>query len=84
MGQTGLKTGQVRRWGTTETAGIIERSISPWASPVVIVLKKSAPGEPPTRRMCMDYQRINKLQPEATKADSGKGCISLIPLPKIE
>ena len=36
------------------------------------------------RRMCMDYQRINKLQPEVTKADGGKGCISLIPLPKID
>ena len=67
-----------------ERAGIIERSISPWASPVVIVPKKSAPGEPPRRRMCIDYQRINELQPEVTKADGGKGCISLIPLPKID
>ena len=67
-----------------ERAGIIERSISPWASPVVIVPKKSAPGEPPRRRMCLDYRRINKLQPEVTKADGGKGCISLIPLPKID
>ena len=33
--------------------------------------------------MCIDYRRINKLQPEITKADGGKGCISLIPLPKI-
>ena len=32
----------------------------------------------------MDYQRINKLQPEVTKADGGKGCISLIPLTKID
>ena len=69
---------------TLERAGIIERSISPWASPVVIVPKKSAPGEPPRRRMCVDYRRINKLQPEVTKADGRKGCISLIPLPKID
>ena len=34
--------------------------------------------------MCMDYRRINKLQPEVTKADGGKGCISLISLPKID
>ena len=69
---------------TLEKAGIIERSISPWASPVVKVPKKSGPGEPPRRRMCLDYRRINKLQPEVTKADGGKGCISLIPLPKID
>ena len=67
-----------------EHTGIIESSISPWASPVVIVPKKSAPGKPPRRRMCIDYRRINKLQPEVTKADRGKGCISLIPLPKID
>ena len=69
---------------TLERAGIIERSISPWASPVVTVPKKSAPGEPPRRRMCVDYHKINKLQPEVTKADGGKGCILLIPLPKID
>ena len=65
---------------TLDKAGIIERSISPWASPVVIVPKKSAPR----RRMCVDYRRINKLQPEVTKADGRKGCISLIPLQKID
>ena len=65
-----------------ERAGIIEKSISP--SAVVIVPKKSAPSKPPRRRMCVDYQRINKLQPEVTKADGGKGCISFIPLPKID
>ena len=50
----------------------------------MIVPKKSAPGEPPRGRMCVDYRKINKLQPEATNADGGKGCISLIPLPKID
>ena len=40
--------------------------------------------KPPRRRMCIDYRRINKLQLEVTKANGGKGCISLIPLPKID
>ena len=50
----------------------------------MIVLKKGTPGEPPRRRMCVDYRRINKLQLEVTKADGGKECISLIPLQKID
>ena len=37
-----------------ERTGIITRSVSPWASPIVIVPKKSAPDEPPRRRMCID------------------------------
>ena len=32
-----------------EKAGVIERSLSPWASPVIVVPKKSAPDEPPRR-----------------------------------
>ena len=58
-----------KRMETLQKAGIIERSISPWASPVVIVPKKSAPGKPLRRRMCIGYWRINKLQLEVTKAD---------------
>ena len=30
-----------------EKAGVIVRSISPWASPIVVVPKRTAPGEPP-------------------------------------
>ena len=38
-----------------EKAGVIVRSVSPWASPISIVPKRTAPGEPPKRRLCMDY-----------------------------
>ena len=69
---------------TLERAGIITKSISPWASPVVIVPKKSALGEPPQRRMCVDFRKLNKTQPEVHNMNGGKGCISLVPLPKID
>ena len=69
---------------TLERAGIITKSISPWASPVVIVPKKSAPEEPPQRRMCVDFRKLNKTQPEVHNMNGGKGCISLVPLPKID
>ena len=60
------------------------KSISPWASPVVIVPKKSAPGEPPQRRMCVDFIRLNKQLPEVHNMSGGNGCISQVPLPKID
>ena len=41
-----------------EAAGIIVGSVSPWASPIVVVPKRSTPGEPPKRRMCVDYQGL--------------------------
>ena len=34
-----------------EKAGLIARHVSPWASPIVIVPKRTAPGEPPKRRL---------------------------------
>ena len=67
-----------------DRAGIIDKSISAWASPVVIVPKKSKPGEPPKRRMCVDFRRLNGKLPEVEKMTGGKGCISLVPLPKID
>ena len=41
---------------TLEKAGVIVRSILPWASPIVVVPKKTEPGEPPRRRLCVDYR----------------------------
>ena len=69
---------------TLERAGIITKSISPWASPMVIVPKKSAPEEPLQRRMCVDFSNSGKTQPEVHNMNGGKGCISLVPLPKID
>ena len=68
-----------------EAAGIIVRSVSPWASPIVVVPKRSAPGEPPKRCMCVDYRALNKLLPPVKKAHSNaKGVLSLVQLPKID
>ena len=69
---------------TLEKAGVIERSLSPWASPVIVVPKKSAPDEPPRRRLCVDYRKVNSLQQEIKRTDKGTGCLSLYPLPKID
>ena len=70
---------------TLERAGVIAKSISPWASPIVIVPKKTAPGEPPRRRMCVDYRMLNQLLPKVDKAHSkAKGILTLVPLPKID
>ena len=63
-----------------EKAGVRVRSVLPWASPIVIVPKRTAPGEPPKRRLCVDYRAINSLLPHVKKALSkAKGV-----LPKID
>ena len=67
-----------------EQAGVITKSMSKWASPIVIVLKKSAPGEPPKRRLCVDFRKVNELQQEVITAGKTKGQISIHPLPKID
>ena len=72
---------------TLEDAGVIKKSISPWASPIVVVPKKSAPGEPSRCSMCVDFRRINELQPKTQRIDKQtdtQGNLSLIPLPKID
>ena len=68
-----------------EKAGMITRSVSPWASPIVIVPKKTEPGEPPRRRLCVDYRALNSLLPTVQKVGSkAKGVLTLVPLPKFD
>ena len=67
-----------------EHAGVITKSMSKRASPIVVVPKKPAPGEPPKRRLCVDFRKVNKLQQEVITAGKTKGQISIHPLPKID
>ena len=53
--------------------------------PIVIVPKKTEPGEPPRRRLCVDYRALNNLLPTVQKVGSkAKGVLTLVPLPKID
>ena len=68
-----------------EKAGVIVRSVSPWASPIVVVTQRTAPGDPPKQRLCVDYRTLNSLLPPVKKAFSkAKGVLTLVPLPKID
>ena len=70
---------------TLQKAGVIVRSISPWASTIVVVPKKTEPGKPPRKRLCVDYRIINSLLPKVQKAHSkAKGVLTLVPLPQID
>ena len=53
-----------------EKAGVIVLSVSPCASPIVVVPKRTAPGEPPIRRLCVDYRAVHSLLPPVKKAFS--------------
>ena len=64
---------------------MIEQGASPWASPIVVVPKWTAPGEPPKRWLCVDYCALNSLLPPVKKAYSkAKGVLTLVHLPKID
>ncbi len=68
-----------------EEAGVIEQCVSPWASPIVIVPKKTIPGHPLEKRMCVDYRALNALLPQVTNPTTkAKGVLTFIPLPQID
>ena len=53
-----------------EKGGVIVRSVSPCASPIVVIPKRTAPEEPPKTRLCVDYRAVNSLLPPVKKAFS--------------
>ena len=68
---------------TLERAGVITKSVSPWASPIVIVPKKTSPGEPPPYK---DVCRLQNAEFFAAKGREGtyqgKGHINIGTNPK--
>ena len=67
-----------------ECVGVITKRMSPWASPIVVVPKKSSPRKPLKRRLCVDFKKVNELQQQVIIEGKYKGQISIHPLPKID
>ena len=80
-----MPNGYRKSWKFWKKLVLLERSVSSWASPIVVVPKRTAPGEPLKRRLCVDYRAIISLLPPVKKAYSkAKGILTLVPPPKID
>ena len=55
-----LQLGSTRNRGTG-TSWSYQKEYQPMGSPFVVVPKKSAHGETPRRRMCIDLRKLNEL-----------------------
>ena len=68
-------------------ARLIERSMSPYAAPIIVVPRKSKPSTPlgETKLLVIDYWELNMQIPrvQMTQAKS-KGCLALIKTTKID
>ena len=66
-------------------AGIIHKSMSPWASPIVIVKKHKPEGFPQQFDLCINYRKLKSLLPAVTPTmGTKKGTLALMPLTKID
>ena len=66
-------------------AGIIKKTMSTWASPIVVVKKHTTEGAPQKFHLCISYRKVNSLLPAVTPAGgTKKGALTLMTLPKID
>ena len=68
-------------------SGVIERSMSPYTAPIIVVNQKCKPGAPLKEQKCLviDYRKLNQQLIMAESAQNkSKGLLALIPTPKIE
>ena len=64
--------------------GIIHKSMSLWASPIVVVKNHTLKGSPQQFQLCVDYRKLNSYLPTITPATgTNKGALTLMPLPKM-
>ena len=66
---------------------VIERSMSPYAAPIIVVNQKCKPGAPlkEQKHLVIDYQKLNQQLITAESAQNkSKGLLALIPMPKIK
>ena len=57
--------------------GIICKSMSPWASPIIVVKKHTPEGSPQQFRLCIDYRKLHSLLPSVTPATGTKKVLLL-------
>ena len=62
-------------------ARIIHKSMSPWASPMVVVKEHTPEGAPPQFCLYIDYRKVKSLLPAV---GTKKSTFTLVPLPKID
>ena len=67
-----------------EKAGVITRSVSPWASPIVIVPKKAAQENHQREECVWIIEQLNSLLPSVTKPTQSKRSTHFGSIPKID
>ena len=66
-------------------AGVLYKSMYPWAGPIVVIKKQTLEGAPQQFHLCINYRKVNSLLPALTPVEgTKKGTLTLMPLPKIK